>query len=211
MEMRRRNVKIDFFSWHSYFTEPIKMIEDAERIKKLLVDNGYKDSETILNEWNYVKDWTNEFVYSIKTINGIKGAAFVMACISAAQKSDSLDMLMYYDTRPSCFCGVFDFYTFKKLKGYYPLMWYGKFYDLKSELRCVNEPNGIYTLCGEDEKGKVLCVVTNYSDDDNGSSRQIDLDFGHKGNFEIYLLDEEHNGRRDRREKAARRTALAAV
>jgi len=193
-EMKANNIPLDFFSWHVYTREPLKVIEKAERIKKLLIENGYGEIETILNEWNYVKNWEELFIYSVKTIHGVKGAAFTMATISAAQKSDALDMLMYYDTRPSSFCGAFDFYTCGKLKGYYPLMWYGKFYDMKYELRCENEPEGIYTLCGEDENGKVLCVVTNYTDDDEGASRSVSLDFGHNGKFEVYSLDETHDG-----------------
>ena len=192
-EMHRREVPIDFFSWHIYGTEPRQMIERAERIKTLLIENGYEKAESILNEWNYVKGWTDEYVNSLKAIHGMKGAAFVMACISEAQKCDALDMLMYYDTRPSVFCGAFDFYTYEPLKGYYPLMWYGKFYDMEAEIRCDSQPENIYTLCGIDQDGKILCVVTNYSDDDNAEAKSITLDFGRKGSYESYLLDSKHD------------------
>jgi len=193
-EMKKRGVAIDFFSWHIYCTEPQKMMEKAQRIKKLLVDNGYGDAESILNEWNYVKGWTEQFVYSIKCINGIKGAAFTMSCITESQKCDGIDMLMYYDTRPSAFCGAFDYYTYEKNKGYYPLFWYGKFYDLARELRCENEPERIYTLCGEDKNGKIMCIVTNYCDDDEAPNKEVKLDFGRDGEYEIYLLDGDHDG-----------------
>jgi len=193
-EMNKRGVAIDFFSWHIYCTEPQKMMEKAQRIKKLLVDNGYGDAESILNEWNYVKGWTEQFVYSIKCINGIKGAAFTMSCITESQKCDGIDMLMYYDTRPSAFCGAFDYYTYEKNKGYYPLFWYGKFYDLARELRCENEPERIYTLCGEDKNGKIMCIVTNYCDDDEAPNKEVKLDFGRDGEYEIYLLDGDHDG-----------------
>ncbi len=193
-EMKRRNVPIDFFSWHIYCTEPSKMVTKANNIKKLLIENGYEKAESILNEWNYVKGWQEEFLYSIETIHGIKGAAFTMACISEAQKTPGIDMLMYYDTRPSAFCGAFDFYTYRPLKGYYPLKWYGMFYDMKNEIRCQEQPENIYTLCGVDENDELLCVVTHYSDDDNTSPKDVNIDFGRKGNFEIYLLDDEHDG-----------------
>ena len=193
-EMKKRGVAIDFFSWHIYCTEPVKMMEKAQRIKKLLVDNGYGEAESILNEWNYVKGWTEQFVYSIKCINGIKGAAFTMSCITESQKCDGIDMLMYYDTRPSAFCGAFDYYTYDRRKGYYPLFWYGKFYDLENELRCENEPERIYTLCGEDKNGKIMCIVTNYCDDDEAPNKEIKLDFGKDGEYEIYLLDGDHDG-----------------
>ena len=193
-EMSKRNVPLDFFSWHIYCTEPWHMIDKAERMKKLLVNNGYGDTETILNEWNYVRGWTEDFKYSIMAIHGIKGAAFTMACISEVQRSDALDMLMYYDTRPSAFCGAFDYYSFEPLKGYYPLMWYGKFYDMDAYVPCLSDEKNLYTLCGVDKDGKLLCVVTHYSEDDSTPAADVKLDFGREGKFEVYLLDADHDG-----------------
>lgn len=192
-EMRKRNVPIDFFSWHIYCTEPDAMLKRADSIRALLDKNGYTETESILNEWNYVKDWTEEFLYSIKAIHGIKGAAFVMACICAAQNS-SIDMLMYYDTRPSAFNGAFDYYTYEALKGYYPLYWYGMFYDMEKEIKAENNIENIYSLCGVDKDGKVLSVITYYNDDDTAADKNIAVDFGKSGTYEIYLLDSEHNG-----------------
>ncbi len=191
-EMHERSVPIDFFSWHIYCTEPVQMIEKAERIKNLLIKYNYASAKSILNEWNYIKGWTDKFVYSLQTIHGLKGAAFVLSCICEAQKSNAIDMLMYYDTLPSIFNGAFDFYTAKPLKGYYPLYWYGMFYDMKAEIPSENTIDNVYTLCGIDNNGKVLAVVTYYNDDDNATDKSVSLDFGKNGNYEIYLLDEEH-------------------
>ena len=191
-EMEKREVPIDFFSWHIYCTEPKQLIDKSEEIKKVLFDNGYENSESILNEWNYIKDWENNFVYSIKTVIGMKGAAFSMACMSAAQ-STSIDMLMYYDTLQSPFCGLFDFYTYEPLKGYYPFKWYGMFYDLDAEIKCSTAVDDVYTLCGVDKNGKALCVVTHYSDNDEAEPKNISVDFGRNGRYEIYMLDKEHD------------------
>ncbi len=193
-EMRKRNVKIDFFSWHIYCTEPHTMMEKADRIEELLIKNGYGDVETILNEWNYIKGWEEDFKYSIQTIHGIKGAAFTMACITESQKSNAIDMLMYYDTRPSIFCGAFDLYSYEPLKGYYPLKWYGMFYDMVGEIRCENEPENIYTLCGIDKNGKTLTAVTYYTDNDDSADKDIKIDFNRNGSYEIYQLDSENDG-----------------
>ena len=194
IEMKKREVPIDFFSWHIYCVWPRDMMAKATRIKKILTDTGYENAESILNEWNYVRGWTDEFKYTIKTIHGLKGASFVMACITDAQKCDGIDMLMYYDTRPSAFCGAFDFYTYEPLKTYYTLNWYGKFYDCEKEIRCESEVENIYTLCGIDKDGKTLSVITNYSDDDNMTSRDVKIDFGKDGKYEIYVVDEEKDG-----------------
>ena len=191
--MRERNVPIDFFSWHIYNSKPFVVGDRAKEIRGRLEKHGYEKAESILNEWNYVKGWEEEFVYSVEMIHGMKGAAYVMACMSVAQESP-VDMLMYYDTRPSVFCGVFDFYTYRPLKGYYPLKWYGMFYDMDAEIRCENKCSDLYSLCGCDKCGKILSVITYYSDDDNAPDKEVAVDFGKDGKYEIYLLDKDHDG-----------------
>lgn len=191
-EMKKRSVPIDFFSWHIYCAEPRELVAKGERMQTLLDANGYGEAENILNEWNYLKNWTDRYVEGLKAIHGIKGAAFTMACISAAQNS-SIDMLMYYDTRPSAFNGVFDFYTYERLKGYYPLYWYGKFYDMEREIPVGEQHENIYSLCGVDKDGKTLTVVTYYTDDDGAEDKSISVDFGREGKYEVYLLDAEHD------------------
>ncbi|MBE7053963.1 MAG: hypothetical protein E7391_06795 [Ruminococcaceae bacterium] len=193
-EMSKRNVPIDFFSWHVYCNEPEQMIYRAGKIKECLVRCGYENTESNCNEWNYIRNWQENFVYSIKSIIGIKGAAFTMACISESQRVDTIDMLMYYDTRPSVFCGVFDYYTYEPLKGYYPLYWYGMFYDMDAYVKSETNIENIYSLCGVDKDGKSLSVITYYSENDDAPDKEVKVDFGKEGKYEIYLLDKDHNG-----------------
>ena len=193
-EMRKRGVEIDFFSWHIYCNEPILMIEKAERIKAKLINYGYGDVEVILNEWNYVQGWVDEYVYSLECIAGIKGAAFTMSCMSLCQESDCVDMLMYYDARPCVFNGMFDFYTLRPMKGYYPFLWYGGFYDLEHEIRAENKIKDIYSICGCDKDGKLCAVITHYSNNDEKDNEKIKIDFGKTGKYDIYLLDKDHSG-----------------
>ena len=169
------------------------MTEKAVRMKKLLNKYGYTETESILNEWNYVKGWTDEYLCSLKAIHGIKGASFTMACMCASAHS-SIDMLMYYDTRPSVFNGVFDFYTYEKLKGYYPFYWYGMLYDCENEIASFNQIENIYSLCGVDKNGKTTIILTYYSNNDDLPAKNISLDIGRNGNFEIYRVDNSHNG-----------------
>lgn len=192
-EMHNRNVPLDFFSWHIYTTDPQSVINLSESMRKLLDENGFNNTESILNEWNYVVDWEAQFKHSIKMIHGIKGAVFTMATISKAAYS-SIDMLMYYDTRPSLFCGAFDYYTYEPLKGYYPLYWYGMFYDTESYVKCETDIKNFYTLCGVDKNGKALAVITHYAPDNNAVPENITVDFGKDGKYEIYMLDENHDG-----------------
>ena len=192
-EMEKRSVPLDFFSWHIYCTEPCHMVAKAERINVLLEKYGYKNAESILNEWNYVKGWEEEYVYSLKTIHGIKGASFVTACMCASQHSP-IDMLMYYDTRPSVFNGVFDFYTYERLKSYYALYWYGMLYDCEREIPAENQVEKLYSICGVDKDGKATIILTYYSDEDTLPSRMASINLGKKGTYEIYRVGKEQNG-----------------
>lgn len=194
-EMHRREVPIDFFSWHIYCRTPEQMLARARSVRELLDKHGYENTESILNEWNYIRDWSDNYVKSLKTIHGMKGAAFTMACMSAAQPS-SIDMLMYYDLRPSCFNGAFDFYTAERLKGYYPLRWYSELYDCDREISCGELPKDIYALCGARPDGKLTAIVTYYTDDDNAASIDISIDMGNDSKCEYFLLDETHDGER---------------
>lgn len=194
-EMHRRDVPIDFFSWHIYCRTPAEMMKRAHDMREMLDRNGYKDTESILNEWNYIKNWSDGYVESLKTIHSMKGAAFMMACMSEAQSS-SIDMLMYYDARPSCFNGMFDYYTAERLKGYYPIYWYGDFYDCTKQIACVDCPKDIYTLCGTRPDGKLTAAVTYYTDDPAAESMDIAVDLDGDRDCEVYLLDARHDGER---------------
>ena len=168
-------------------------MKKAKDIRAIMDRNGYTQAESILNEWNYLRGWTDEYVYTLEMIHGIKGAAYVMSVLSEAQKS-SIDILMYYDTRPSVFNGAFDFYTLRPLKGYYPLKWYGEFYALEHEIREENHVEEVYTLCGVDKDGKVTAIVTHYSENDEKENVQIKVDFGKYAEYDIYLLDKDYDG-----------------
>ena len=193
-DMQKREVPIDFFSWHIYTERAPHVIERAEKIKASMVKYGYGDAESILDEYNYVHGWQgDEFIYSIEQIIGLKGAAFTLAVMCLSQKSDIIDMLMYYDARPTVFNGLFDYYTYKRLKGYYPFYWYGMFYDFESEVRSESDPEDIYTLCGVNKDGKTLTAVTYYINDDNAAPKTVNIDFGRCGNYEVYYLDNEHD------------------
>ncbi|MBE6768313.1 MAG: hypothetical protein E7549_05305 [Ruminococcaceae bacterium] len=191
-EMRKRKVEIDFFSWHIYRPTTTQMLNRADTVRSLLDKHGYTETESILNEWNYVRGWVEDFVYSIECIISEKGAAFTAACMAAAQPS-SIDMLMYYDARPCIFNGLFDYYTYRPLKGYYPFYWYGHFYDCEKEIPAENALPDIYPLCGADVNGKVTAMIAYYTEqDDVAKDKTFTLNFGRDGDFEVWLVDKDH-------------------
>ena len=181
---------IDFFSWHWYWTQPYDMSIKASRIRKLIDKYGYTSTESIMNEWNYVRGWVDEFVYSIEQIISMKGAAFSLACMLAGQNNPDLDMMMYYDARPGAFNGLFDYYTMRPLKGYYPFYLFANLYELENQVEASSNDEDVYVACAKnDEKAEML--ITYYAEDDNKYQKYVTVeaegvDFS---NAKIYITD----------------------
>jgi hypothetical protein len=186
-------VPMDFFSWHWYWTEPSDVSIKATRIRKLLQKHGYGDVESILNEWNYVRCWTKEFIYSIKQIIGMKGAAFTSAVMSAMQNNPDVDMLMYYDARPTAFNGLWDMYTYSELKGYYPFYIFANLYELGTQVKNISDDENVYVVAAKN-KEKVGAMITYYAENDNENGKIVDIDVeGYDmSNAKFYLVDEDN-------------------
>lgn len=197
-EMKKRNVPMDFFSWHIYSCETQSVIDKVRRIKKLMVESGYCEIESILNEWNYIKGWTgDEWIYSLKTEKSLKGASFVANVMCGCQYEE-LDMLMYYDARPCGMCGLFNTdFVCECLKGYYPFRMFNELYKLKN---CVgfSSDNNYIKGCGaiSDDENELDIMISYFNDDDNAPTEKIELNFesfSKNADIQIFVLDEEHD------------------
>lgn len=180
-EMRKRDVPIDFFSWHIYSTSADAIAARAAKAHELLVANGYGEAESILNEWNYVRGWTDEWVYSLRVESGdlcLKGAAYCGSVLCACQNAP-VDMLMYYDARTSTTMnGLFERTTLWPQKPYYAFYAWAKLLDLGTQVQAVAEgyvPNfrGETTcraVAARGPSGKLGVFVVRYNDDDNDTA-----------------------------------------
>jgi len=188
-EMGKRQVPMDFFSWHRYCPEPDWLISKHNKFKKMLIDNGYGDIETICNEWNYIRQWTPDFLNNVKQIISIKGAAFAAACMIAAQHS-SIDMMMYYDARPSRFNGLFDFYTLEPLKTFYTFKMFNELYKLENSVNVNSDDETVYVAAAENSEDEAVMICC-YTDDDNAQAKTVDIEIlNGKEEYDLYLLDE---------------------
>lgn len=192
--MSGHKVPLDFFSWHIYDTSPDSFVSKAGRIRKLLDENGYGVVESILDEWNYIKDWTGAFQSSINTIMSLKGAAFMAAVLQSCQDAP-VDMLMYYDARPSAFNGLFDYYTYAPLPSYYVLYAWNKLLRLGNQLPAESSDTDVYVTAASDGKGRTAILVSRYNDDNNVvEKKQVMLNLGENGCGEVtaHLTDSAH-------------------
>jgi hypothetical protein len=186
---------LDFFSWHVYAHTVEKVTDRAEKVRALLDKYGFTETESILNEWNYVLDWDAvkiRYSHAVKTKS--KGAAFTLATMCASQKS-SVDMLMYYDARPTAWNGLFDMMQvdYSTTTGYYPFPMFNALYQLGNEVESESEGD-VYVAAARDG-GQGAVVLTRFNDDDATEPATVHLTLrglGERTEAEIYLLDDDH-------------------
>ena len=186
-----KGVPMDFVSWHWYWTEPMDMSIKGTRIRALMKKYGYGEAESILNEWNYVRGWLDEFVYSIEQIISIKGACFFSACMLAGQNNPDIDMMMYYDARQGAFNGLFDYYTRRPLKGYYSYYLFANLYDMGTQVYSESDCEDVYVV-GAEGNGKKAAMITYYAENDNKWQKYITIDLGSSefDGAKVYVVDE---------------------
>lgn len=187
----------DFFSWHVYASSPDDIVEHVRAANAMLEKAGWKNCESILNEWNYVREWAGEgFYYSRKQIKGLKGSAFTASTFSACQY-EPVDMLMYYDARPGGFNGLFDTdFPCECLKGYYPFKAFNELYKLKNcvGVKCEKD---IYACAAiSDDEQRLAVMVSHFNDNDDTPAKKLNLSFADFGDdlcVEVFCLDDDHD------------------
>ena len=189
---------LDFLSWHLYTDDPAKITNAAVVYREMLDKYGFTETESILDEWNYLKDsaWNNDsYVYSHKQRRLIKGASFEVAAMCAGQGT-SVDMMMYYDVRPNEFWnGVFnDTIVGEVFKGYYPFVMFNELYKHGESAKCTYDGE-LFAAAARNGDDAVI-ILTRYSRDDNSTPCEISVDIsGILGGatVEWYLLDKEND------------------
>ena len=165
--LKKTNTPIDFFSWHMYHRRPVRVSEDVHKVREILDEKGFTNVESILNEWNYNKSWTEKDYYSRYVRRSIKAAAFMAGVMSECQNAP-VDMLMYYDLRPNTtWNGAFMPHTYDILPAYWALYYWAELVDFGTQIKSVCAEDDIYTCAAKSADGRVRLLVTRYNEDDS--------------------------------------------
>ena len=164
--LHKKKIGLDFFSWHIYERRVSEFVARAVMVRNLLDKNGFQGVPSILNEWNYIKGWTDEFVYSLSEISSLKGAAFTSAVMSACQDAP-VDILMYYDFRPSEFNGAFNRITYRPAKTYYAFYAWDKLVQYGTQVESSVSDSELYVTAARSPEGRLRVLLTRYSEDRN--------------------------------------------
>ena len=150
-----KRVPLDFFSWHSYASDPKQNAVMSEYIKNQLVRYGYPDCENVNSEWN--PGTANRGL--------LTDCSNIAANMLSFQKS-MLDMAIYYALGiSSSYNGLFHPFTCKPLKAYYVFKAFNELYLLENELRSDCDDENVYIgAAGKD--GEIGLMAANRTDED---------------------------------------------
>jgi len=192
--VRDHGVPLDFYSWHLYRSEMSEYTRRMIRAREILDSYGFTETESILGEWNFVRNWKEGLLASIQDIISIKGAAFYAAMMATGQNLP-VDMLMYYDARYGTWLnGLFDFYSYKTLKGYYSFLLFSKLYKLGKHVKTESDNEYIYAVAAADD-GKEAVMLSYFTNDEAATEESITVKFSDDSadSYALILLDEAHN------------------
>ena len=191
-------VKPDFLSWHLY-ADKVEDMRDAIRDARELLDRyGLTNCESILNEWNYLRGWfDDDWKYTLKIEKSLKGASFIAATMLMSQY-EPLDMLMFYDARPSAMNSMFcTDRIYECLKGYYPFYMFNQLYKEGKAVEVQCDSNDLWA-CAANGNGEQNFMLAHYNDDDNTAEKSVKVTFKNVANkgkvrLEYYILDDDHD------------------
>ncbi len=192
--IKEENLPFDFYSWHWYGINT-RCSKLAHGVRQKLDSFGFQHVESYLNEWNYVRSFVgDEWTKSLETEISMKGAAFIAAVMSDCQTAP-VDMLMYYDARPCGMNGLFNFYSFKPLKGYYSIKTWGEMLTLGGACEVSSTVPDVYAAAATDGDAKLLMLTYYTNDEETALPKTFTVDTTGSDDRELslYLLDETHN------------------
>lgn len=151
IKAEKTKAPLDFYSWHLYTTDPEEIIKHAEFVEKTLHEHGFKNTENIFNEWNYVVKHTNA-AHVYNSMKEAPGASFVASAFSLMQNSP-VDKAMYYDATPTRGYGGLYYFPGSVLTPTYHVFYgFNQLYQLKNAKLISGTGKGIYGCAAGKEK-----------------------------------------------------------
>ena len=169
----KKDIPLDFYSWHRYFIDPRVVTEGAAQARELLDRYGYPLAENVFDEWNYMRDWKYQFD-SYPIIKNHKGAAYCAAVLCTMQTMTNIDTAAYFEADVvKEWCGLFEVKhmaigkqkaVLAPLKPFYSFKCFNALYAMKNEMPVKHSGNDIYACAASDEK-RCGALITNYGNE----------------------------------------------
>ena len=201
---RDQQLPLDFFSWHTYSSDPHVFARKASAIRRLLDHYGFQATEIHLNEWNYLPDdnW-NPIIGTAQQgeprrrfyerQGGTEGAAFVATALLSIQDSP-IDVGGFYAGDTNQF-GLFDRYGTPK-KTMYAFKAFSMLFDTPLRLKVDYDKNARLSLgAGIDtvKKKLQLLIANRLEKNEPLRLRFKNLPWQGPSRYEVLKVDNKHS------------------
>lgn len=181
--VKQENCPLDFFSWHIYTNEVAKLVAHAEFVRRTLDDYGFENTEVHLNEWN-INSEGEGFADKHTSV----GASFLAAVLAKLQKTDYVDMAMYYCFQyESIYNGFVNRNTNATDTAWYAFEMFGRLYELGDAAFADSDDQELFAVAATDGK-KSAAVVSNYGTED--VETEISLHYSGEKTVTLSIIDD---------------------
>jgi xylan 1,4-beta-xylosidase len=197
---RRESLPLDFLSWHCYTDDPREIVIRSHGMRKLLDAYGFTNTESHLNEWNYLpnKSWTpiskkaapEARRHAYGEMAGESAAAFVASVLIQMQDAP-MDMMNLFHGESGPF-GLFDVHGVPE-KNYYGLRAFAEF--LKTPRRVAAPTNSsIDLLAGLGDRDTAGILISHRSTSESEINITCsNLPWGGAARAEMRVVGAAHN------------------
>jgi len=199
--VKDHNLPLDFYSWHIY-TKSIKDITStSNHVRETLDKFGFKDTVTILDEWNYI-EWGNlwgglmigendKTKYEAFTeTTGETGASFTASAL-ITMLDLPVEIATFYDGQPiNIFGTIFDRYGIPT-KQYYAFDAFNKVKQTGERIKTTCDMKDIYATAAASRDNEKICILIANNNANTGFYQYSieGLQNNAKYMYEIYLTD----------------------
>ena len=168
-EMRAADVPIDFFSWHQYACTLDRIPSLAAEIREALDSNGYENVESIVTEWNYNRNFGDQYWYTLEQCSREeRAAAFIAATMCAAQNAPISKMMLYETSPVSNLNSLFEPRTRTPAKGYWSFIAWNALRKLGAQVETAPVSDPEFRVCAarDPKTGRTAVLVARYRNND---------------------------------------------
>lgn len=203
-EMRKRGVPMDFFSWHRYTADAHSLRDTAYKYRALMDDCGYRDAEMLLDEWNYMEDWSNQ-APSYRKLVAMHGAAFCAASLIEMQHSP-VNVAAYFEADVvKEWCGLFEVEDMaigtnnngklRPRKPFYAFRAFNDLYKMETEVFSESDDTNVF-VCASSNGEKAGAMIAVYGAEDRTSYTMVRLNGLPEDDGRITFRKPDENGDR---------------
>ena len=215
---REQHAPLDFCSWHHYTCRPQEIIALATEVRRLLDKYGYTDTQSLLDEWNYIPpgmDWG--VVFNPKNpqeqrrisqqISGPVAAAFDASMLLYMQDCP-VDIATYYLADAMPYFSMFDVYGLP-LAAFYAFRAFKWLLNTPQRVNAEGNDPGVGVAIGAGLDDAAMQATVLISNEDAPAEDALlsvqNLPWQGTTSVEIYLLDAAHSLERVKQERIGSR------